>query len=106
MTEQTVLVPVEQMSKLLQQTFGLIGSSSEEAKRIATRLIGANLRGHESHGVIRMPRYVDWGFKGVMVPNQKIRILQENEVVSIFDGQYGFGQTVGEQAVKWVLKKP
>ena len=105
MIDQKVHVPMEQMFKLLRQTFELIGSSSEEAERIATRLIGANLRGHESHGVIRMPRYVDWVFKGVMVPDQKIRILQENEVISIVDGQYGFGQTVGEQVVNMGVEK-
>ena len=43
-------------------------SSAEEARRIATYLTTANLTGHDSHGVIRVPVYVRWKKIGTVVP--------------------------------------
>lgn len=94
-----VYVPVETMRSLGAAMFEAVGCAPEEAKTIVTRLSGANLRGHDSHGVIRIPRYVQWAKDGIQIPNQKLRVLQDQPGFAIVDGQYGFGQTVGEQAV-------
>ena len=64
----------------------------------------SQLRGHESHGVARMPRYVEWVQKGTLIPNQKIRLIQENEVLSIPMGS-GFGQSIGEQTIRQGVEK-
>lgn len=95
---QVVVAPAA-MQKLVMEIFTRTGCTSEEAQRIAVRLTGANLRGHDSHGVIRTPRYVEWVRDGLMIPNQTITIERETPVLAVIDGNYGFGQTVGEQAV-------
>src|SRR3546814_5859948 len=51
------------------------------------------------HGVIRIPRYVQWAADGLQVPNQTITILLDQPSFAIIDGRYGFGQSIGEQAV-------
>ncbi|WP_416900364.1 MAG: Ldh family oxidoreductase [Minwuia sp.] len=79
--------------------FEAAGSSAKEARTIIERLAGANLRGHDSHGVIRIPRYVQWAADGLQVPNQTAEILSEQPGFAIVDGRYGFGQSIGEQAV-------
>ena len=84
--ETPVFIPLDFMQEFLQESFAQVGCSVEESERVTRRLIGANLRGHESHGVARMPRYVEWVQKGTLIPNQKIRLIQENEVLSILDG--------------------
>ncbi len=94
-----VFVPVDMMISLGTAIFEAAGSAPEEAKTIITRLAGANLRGHDSHGVIRIPRYVQWAADGIQVPNQKLKVLSDQPGLAIVDGQYGFGQTIGEQAV-------
>ena len=35
------------------------GSNPDEARTIARRLVDSNLVGHDSHGVLRLPQYVD-----------------------------------------------
>ena len=75
------------------------GCESAEAQSVADRLVGANLRGHDSHGVIRTPRYVEWIDTGRVVPGQRVTVEKENEVIAILDGGYGFGQSLGEQTV-------
>jgi uncharacterized oxidoreductase len=94
-----VYVPAGAMRAIVGATFDKAGCSEIEAKRIATRLTGANLRGHDSHGVIRVPRYASWLEEGVQVADQKVSIISETETLAIIDGHYGFGQTVGEQTV-------
>ena len=94
-----VLIPASGMINLAREIFSRAGCNAHEADTIATRLTGANLRGHDSHGVIRIPRYVEWIGEGRQVPNQTIDVVQDNGSIVIVDGKFGFGQTIGEQAV-------
>lgn len=100
-----VRVAPEVMIALVRAMFARAGCSEKEATDIAERLTGANLRGHDSHGVIRVPRYLQWIGDGRQKINQTIEIVMENDVMAIVDGKYGFGQSVGEQTVDLGLKK-
>lgn len=95
----SVYVQVEPLNALVSETFARIGCSRAEGERIATRLSGANLRGHDSHGVIRVPRYANWLNDGIQVADVTVDVKLDNEMLAVIDGKYGFGQTVGEQAV-------
>ena len=95
----SVYVQVEPLKALVAETFSRNGCSATEASRIATRLSGANLRGHDSHGVIRVPRYANWLNDGVQVADVTVDIKLDNEMLAVIDGKFGFGQTVGEQAI-------
>ncbi|MDH3642543.1 MAG: Ldh family oxidoreductase [Gammaproteobacteria bacterium] len=87
------------MARLLTAIYRNAGCSPAEAERVAANLVGANLRGHDSHGVIRTPRYIEWLRDGLMFANKEIVVEKENDVLAIIDGGYGFGQSVGEQTV-------
>jgi uncharacterized oxidoreductase len=95
----------EKLKRLTTAIFAAAGSSAEEARRIGHYLVEANLVGHDSHGVIRVSTYVDFVRAGKVLPNQNIKIVFENEVIAVVDGQYGFGQTIGEQATKLGIEK-
>jgi hypothetical protein len=43
------------------------------------------------HGVMRMPRYVDWVRSDDIVPNQTIERLVDTPVIAVDDGRFGFG---------------
>lgn len=94
-----VFVPVDVMQRIGKATFEASGCSSQEADTIITRLAGANLRGHDSHGVIRLPRYVQWIGEGRQIPNQTIEVLLDQPSFAVIDGRFGFGQSIGEQTV-------
>ena len=94
-----VYVDARAMERLVGAIFERAGCDAEEARRIARRLTGANLRGHDSHGVLRTRRYVEWMAEGKVFPGRRIRVERETGVLAIIDGGYGFGQTVGEEAV-------
>ena len=85
--------------------FAAAGGSREEALEIATNLVGANLAGHDSHGVFRIPRYLDWLRRGHLHFGRRISVLSENAVMASLDGNHGFGQVLGRQAVEFGLAK-
>ncbi len=98
-TDGQVHVDASAMKRLVGAIFEHAGCDAEEARRIARRLTGANLRGHDSHGVLRTRRYVEWMEEGKVFAGRRIKVERESEVLAVVDGDYGFGQTVGEQTV-------
>lgn len=75
------------------------GSSATEAATVATNLVLANLSGHDSHGVGMVPRYVDAVLEGGLKPNTGVRTVLDIGTMLTLDGQHGYGQVVGEQAM-------
>lgn len=95
----------EPIVALVTKTFEKLGCNLGEADRIGSRLAGANLRGHDSHGVIRVPRYAQWLEEGKQVANVTVDVTLDTEVLAVIDGKFGFGQSVGEQAVDIGIQK-
>ena len=81
------------------------GSSSEEADTVAANLVMANLSGHDSHGVGMLPRYVDAVLEGGLKPNSALRVLLDSGTLLSLDGQRGYGQVIGEQAMELGLER-
>lgn len=75
------------------------GSSPEEADTVAANLVLANLSGHDSHGVGMLPRYVDAVLEGGLQPNHNVQVVLDSGSLLALDGQRGYGQVVGEQAM-------
>ena len=76
------------------------GSSAQEAATVASNLVMANLSGHDSHGVGMLPRYVDAVLEGGLKPNAQVKTLLDIGSMLTLDGQRGYGQVVGEQAMQ------
>jgi len=100
-----IRVRAEPLRDLAADIFTAAGCPAEEGARIARYLVEANLAGHDSHGVIRVPRYVHWLKQGYVVPGQTVEVVVDAGALAVVDGRYGFGQTVGEQAVDLGLDK-
>ncbi len=75
-------------------------ASADEARTIARRLVDSNLVGHDSHGVIRVGKYLEWVRAGWLEPNTAPSIVFESDAIAIVDGNRGFGQVVGEFATR------
>jgi uncharacterized oxidoreductase len=95
----TIHVPAGALTDFCAEIFQRVGSRPEEARAVAASLVSANLTGHDSHGVLRVPRYVDWVRSGDTVPNQTIARLVDTPVIAVLDGRHGFGQIVAPEAV-------
>ncbi len=95
----------QKLKHITSALFAAAGCDRAEADRIAHYLTEANLVGHDSHGVIRVPYYIDWLQAGKVLANQKLQVVFENDAIAVVDGQYGFGQTIGEQATRLGIEK-
>jgi uncharacterized oxidoreductase len=93
------------LTAFIAEVFLASGSSSAESDRIAHYLVTANLTGHDSHGVIRVPVYVKRKLEGAVSADQEIEIVVDTPALAVIDGHFGYGQTVGPKAVKVGIEK-
>src|SRR5882672_2753828 len=71
-----------------------LGAPPSDAAWIARLLVLANLRGHDSHGVIRIPQYADGVKTGGIHPTSPVAVTPETPVTGRLDGGGGFGHVV------------
>ena len=82
-----------------------VGLPPEDAETEAEVLIWANLRGVDSHGVLRIPWYVERVEAGQMNPRPNIQVLKETPATLLVDADHAFGPVVTTFAMKRVMKK-
>src|SRR5919206_4593179 len=100
-----VTIKVNNLIDFVAEVFSHAESSPEEARRIATYLTSANLTGHDSHGVIRVPRYVKSALEGGTKTDQVVEVVIDAPSFAVIDGKFGFGQTVTPQAIRIGIDK-
>ncbi|HYE41501.1 MAG TPA: malate/lactate/ureidoglycolate dehydrogenase, partial [Ramlibacter sp.] len=81
------------------------GSSEAESRQVADNLVFANLSGHDSHGVGMVPRYVDAVLEGGLKPNTRVEVKLDAGSLLALDGQRGYGQVVGVQAMELAIAR-
>jgi uncharacterized oxidoreductase len=94
-----------QLRTTVSRIIAAAGSAPEEARIVADNLVLANLSGHDSHGVGMVPRYIDAVLEGGLKPNTGIAVKLESPSLLAIDGQRGYGQVVGEQAMARAIVK-
>ena len=94
-----MLIAAEALEQTTATVLHAAGCSQPEAERVSRRLVLANLMGHDSHGVNRLARYVTNLADGDVVADRTAEVVTRSQTFAIVDGHFGFGQTVGEQAV-------
>jgi hydroxycarboxylate dehydrogenase B len=85
--------------------FQAIRVPQDGAAWLAELLVRANLRGHDSHGVIRIPQYIASWRKGEANPTAEPEILQEGPATALVDGKLGFGQIVARRGMEVAMNK-
>ncbi|HWE38609.1 MAG TPA: Ldh family oxidoreductase [Isosphaeraceae bacterium] len=81
------------------------GVAADEARTVAESLVGANLRGHDSHGVMRVAQYVDRLREGAYRSGVELRVERETPAVVVCDGQWGLGQVQAHRLLDKIIPK-
>jgi hypothetical protein len=105
MGTQDVRVGDAALKQFSREIFVRVGFSPEDAEVQADVLVWANLRGVDSHGVLRIPWYVELVDKGHMHSRPKIQVQKETPATLILDADYAPGPVVTVQAMHRVMKK-
>lgn len=100
-----VIIPAERLKTFIAKIFEAKGCSPKEAGDVALYLLDGNLTGHDSHGVIRTPRYVSWVDEGRIVPGQSMSVVSDSGTILVIEGNFGFGQTIAPQALRLGMER-
>ena len=91
MNEGTRRVRAADLEAFVTAVFAAAGTSAEDAATIAEVLVWANLRGIDSHGVLRVPGYVGRIGSGEFNPRPDIAVLADLPAATVIDVDRAFG---------------
>lgn len=84
-------IPAERLREIGRALLTANGVPEEEAATVARHVVNANLAGHDSHGVIMLPNYIERVRVGHIVPGAPFTVVQESPTTTVVDGNWGFG---------------
>lgn len=82
-----------------------VGVKEKDAKIIAENIILANLRGVDSHGVVRLPSYVKRVVKKLIDPLGPVEIVKNQGCTALIDANNNFGQVAAMHATFLAAEK-
>ena len=100
-----IAVPAPVLVDWGERVFRALGSPPREATQVANGLVQANLYGHDSHGIGLTPQYVENVHGGHAVPGRTPRVVVDAGALVTLDGGKGFGQAVGEAAMRIAIER-
>lgn len=98
----------EKLTRFVHAAFEKLGVPDADARIAAETLVAADLRGVDTHGVIRFnPHawYVKWLSDGSMTARPNIRVISETPSTALMDGDRGMGMVVGHRAMELAIAK-
>jgi uncharacterized oxidoreductase len=86
-------------------TYEAAKTPPEHAAIVAAHQVGANLAGHDSHGVVLLPTYIDRIDKGHIMPAARPTVIDESASTLAVNGHWGFGPVVSEWTMERLIEK-
>src|SRR4051794_23021545 len=85
--------------------FRSVGAPAEDASTVAEHLVTANLLGYDTHGIVRIPQYVQDVMSGMIRPGAAFSIERETITTAVLDCGWNFGQVGGLRAIDLAIDK-
>ena len=104
-TNKNISVTVERLRTVTERIFLANGVKESGARFVTDVLVEANLRGHDSHGVVRVPKWVIGLKSGAINPSCNPQVINESSGAALVDGDRGLGPVVARVAYKIAAKK-
>ena len=98
-------VSTEELTSICLNVFQKYNIPPDEAEIVARSMVDANRVGHDSHGVIHLPKYVRELEAGLIQPNAPTEIVHESASIAVLDGHWGFGPVIATRAVEMAIQK-
>ena len=93
------------LRRLGSDLFVAVGAPREEAELVADHMVESGLLGHDSHGVLRYPQYVDSVRSGKVIPGAPFEILSEAPRIAHVSGNWNFGPVTAHRAAQLAVEK-
>ena len=98
-------IQAQRLKQIAMRVLQAAGSSEQEANIVAEHLIQANLKGHDSHGVGMLVLYVQSVKTGALTPNTPARLVNDAGAILQFQGDRGYGQRTGKEAMDAAIER-
>jgi LDH2 family malate/lactate/ureidoglycolate dehydrogenase len=98
-------IPAERIERFVAGAFVAAGLPAQDARTLAQLMVEADLRGSDTHGVIRLPLYVRRIRAGGINPNPDIRVVSDRPSAALIDGGNGMGHLVMKRAAALAIEK-
>lgn len=95
----------EPLTQFAERLFVAAGVPAEDAKVVSRHLVDANLCGHDSHGVMRVPQYLQFLAEGKYRAGVPLEVLSETPAVIAADAQWGLGQVQAHRLLARLVAK-
>ena len=82
-----------------------LGAPDAEATLVARLLVDANLCGHDSHGVMQIPGYLEAYAEQLIMPGVCFTHERETPATALLDGHWGFGHRLAYEAMQLAIAK-
>jgi LDH2 family malate/lactate/ureidoglycolate dehydrogenase len=100
-----LIIPAAELRQAVYQIFSAAQAPAQVAQRIAEALVESNLVGHDSHGVLRVPEYVERIQAGALQLHGQVKIIQETPATALIDCSWNLGQVAIPQGVELAMAK-
>jgi len=100
-----VIVAADALRALIHEIVRHGGSDDAECRIVSDHLVGANLAGHDSHGVGIVPTYVINLERKLLRPNTAVANVRDDGAFLQFDGGKGYGQRVAAEAMAAAIER-
>jgi len=94
-----VIFPAQGLERFVRDVLVAAGAHLEAADAAGRVLVAADLRGHESHGVARLPAYVAQLEAGTVDGQARPSVVTEHGATALVDARNGLGHLAGEMAM-------
>ena len=99
------LVPAPDLKALAERILLAAGTPANNAQRVAQALVESNLVGHDSHGVLRLPQYVQGIQAGTLQPAGELSVVRDRPATALVDCGWTFGQVAALRGMQMAMDK-
>jgi LDH2 family malate/lactate/ureidoglycolate dehydrogenase len=98
-------VDARQLQSLVELMLAKTGVPAADASLVASSLIGADARGMNSHGILRLPVYIKRLRQGGFSPRSESKLVRESASTALIDGGNGLGAVLTMRAMDMAIAK-
>lgn len=98
-------VPVSELENLVTMMLRHVDVPAADAAIVARGLIGADARGMNSHGILRLPVYIKRLQQRGFSPVSKFEVVRETSGTALIDGGNGLGAVLTTRAMDLAIEK-
>jgi uncharacterized oxidoreductase len=98
-------IKAKELEQYVYEVLRSVKCPRDEARIIAFHIVGSNVAGHDSHGVMALPGYIKLCQKGLLTPGAKLELVKDEATFAVIDAHRNFGHLAAHRATEIAMEK-